>query len=227
MPGCVPSIRCSRIYRSASIPVLPVIDTPRVIPSRARFSAAQSVGAKWSDARRDVRTRFIGLDVGHRHSHIEGREGSAKRGGGLALDDRKSGRHLGQDRFEGGKDSRGRLVQCLVRRHHVEVEIGRDLERIQHLIEHAAVLRRHADFHRVSIREVAEVADQRRELDGFRPGSEDEKDSSRQGALFPGFLHVSGASYVIYTCQLPSCVLSSAQRLCLCAGGSRRILMLT
>ena len=70
-----------------------------------------------------------------------------------------------------------REVDCarrLRRLHQVQVMIGRHLERPQHLVEHGAVLRRHAQFD-LEIRSLpAEVQQHRAEFDGFGPGAQDE-----------------------------------------------------
>ena len=53
---------------------------------------------------------------------------------------------VGEHALERRQDSRGRLEQRLARQHQVEVVIGMDVERLQHLVQHRAMLRRDAHF---------------------------------------------------------------------------------
>ena len=59
--------------------------------------------------------------------------------------------------------------------HHVQVEIGRHLEGLQHLVQHAAMLRGDADLDRELAGALPHVEQHRAELDGFRARAEDEQ----------------------------------------------------
>ena len=67
------------------------------------------------------------------------------------------------------------VAERLAGAHQVEVGIGRDAEERQHLVEHLAVLRGGEDAH-VAEPFRAQAVDHRRELHGFRPRAECDRD---------------------------------------------------
>ena len=52
-----------------------------------------------------------------------------------------------QNRFQSRQNSRGGLEQCLAGQHQVQIVIRVDLESLQNLVEHLAMLRGDADLH--------------------------------------------------------------------------------
>ena len=67
------------------------------------------------------------------------------------------------------------VAAAVAGRHHVEIEIGHQAENRQHLIQHFAVLRRHANRD-VEVAVVAQLTDYAREFDGFGTRPEHEQD---------------------------------------------------
>ena len=116
-----------------------------------------------------------GLDVSHGNVLVEGRQRARQRGGGIALHQDHVGPFGRQDGLQLREDARGGLRQRLSRLHHVQVVIRRHLERRQHLVQHAAMLRRHAGLHRKLAGPLPHVQQHRAEFDRFRARAEDEK----------------------------------------------------
>jgi hypothetical protein len=81
-----------------------------------------------------------GFHVADRDALIEGCQGAAERGGGVALDEHEVGCFLAEDGFEQGQDAGGGFGQGLAGLHAIEVVIGGDAEGSEDLIEHPAVL---------------------------------------------------------------------------------------
>ena len=70
----------------------------------------------------------------------------------------------------------------LSRHHQVEVDVGREVEHLEDLVEHAAVLRGHADQALEAIGRRPEGAHHRRHLDRLRPRAEDAQDANHRVA---------------------------------------------
>ena len=62
------------------------------------------------------------------------------------------------------------MGEILVIAHHIQVEVGRNREQVQHLVQHASMLGGDADS-RLNAGGISQGLDDRRHLDGFRPGS--------------------------------------------------------
>ena len=77
-----------------------------------------------------------------------------------------------------GEDARRGLGQGLPRPHHVQVVLRLHLKGRQHLVEHAAMLPRHAGLNRELLRPAAHVEQHRTEFDRFRTRAEDEEHTS-------------------------------------------------
>ena len=86
-----------------------------------------------------------GLDVPDAHAPVEGGDGRAERRRRVPLDEQPLRGVLDEHAVEGGEGARGELVGRLVGAHEVEVHVGPDLEEVEDLVEHLAVLGRRAD----------------------------------------------------------------------------------
>jgi hypothetical protein len=79
---------------------------------------------------------------------------------------------VAQQRAELGQQVLGHAAQRLPRDEHVEVDVGHDVEELEDLVEHAAVLGGgHGD--QVEAAVVLEPSDHRGQFDGLGPGPED------------------------------------------------------
>ena len=113
-----------------------------------------------------------GLHVGHRDAQEERGQRGGEGGGGVALHHHHV-RLLGQqDRPHAGDDPAADVEQVLAGPHQVQVDIGGDAEKGQHLVEHLPVLGGDADAHPENGALAAQPGDDRGQLDGFRPGSQ-------------------------------------------------------
>ena len=86
--------------------------------------------------------------------------------------------------------------QRLARLHQIEIVVGGDGKGRQHLVQHVAVLRRDADFHREFIRLRAQPVNQRTKLDALRARSENAEDADHRRRTFTrvGRHNVSGGT---------------------------------
>lgn len=71
--------------------------------------------------------------------------------------------------------TRGNVIEVLPRHHDVEVIVGGDVEKAEHLVEHLAVLSGDAHLSDELIRAAFELIDKRRHLDGLRPRTENKQ----------------------------------------------------
>ena len=112
-----------------------------------------------------------GLYVAHGNLLVERSEGSGGGGGGVAVDQH----HIGLARLEHiahtGEHAGGDIVQVLPLFHNIEVEVGLHLEDAQHLVQHLAVLSRHAHNRLKLLRILLELLHQRAHLNRLRPRS--------------------------------------------------------
>ena len=124
---------------------------------------------------RQVAGAQSGFHVRHGNAAVERAQRAGHGGGGVALHDgevERLGRQYGVER---GEDAGGGLGQGLTGSHQVQIVIRGHFERLQHLVEHGAVLGGDADTHFQPGRG-PHVANHRAEFDGFRPRAEDEQD---------------------------------------------------
>ena len=112
----------------------------------------------------DVVGAEAGLHVAHGNLLVERSEGSGGGGGGVAVDQH----HIGLARLEHvahtGEHAGSDIVQVLSLLHNIEVEVGLHLEDAQHLVQHLAVLSRHAHNRLKLLRILLELLDQRTHL---------------------------------------------------------------
>ena len=131
-----------------------------------------------------------GLDMRHRHAAIERAQRAAKSSGGVALHHHQVRRFFRQHRVERRHNARRRFGQRLPRPHHVQIVVRSNRERLQRLIEQAAMLRRHNDASFEFVGDFQKPARHRRQLD--RLGARAQDDRNFQGMDFIG----SGSSPV-------------------------------
>ncbi len=120
-----------------------------------------------------------GFDVADGDALVEGGEGAAEGGGGIALDEDEGWLFVAEDGFEGGEDTGGGLEEGLAGEHDVEVMVWGDGEDLEDLVKEGAVLGGDADADGEEVGEAAEVEDGGAEFDGFGASAEDEKDFER------------------------------------------------
>ena len=120
-----------------------------------------------------------GLDVANRHPRVEARERRRHRRGGVALDDGEVRAHLGEHFRYPGDGASGQIRKRLTRLHQAEIDLGAQLERADHLVEHLAVLAGDAAHYRESVGFTLERLDDRRQLDRLRPRAEYDQDLPR------------------------------------------------
>ena len=89
-----------------------------------------------------------GFDMIDGNFAIVGRERAAHGGGSIALNDNPIRLYLVHHRAQPGKQGRSQRIKALIGFHDIKVMLGHDPGDIEHLIEHAPVLRGHADYGR-------------------------------------------------------------------------------
>jgi hypothetical protein len=112
----------------------------------------------------------------------EGGERRGKRGGGVALDQDHVGPHPPEQWRQPIQDARRDAGRRLARHHQVEIHVRLEVEYLEHLIEHRAMLGRDADLALELGRRRAQGADDGRHLDRLRPGAEDAEDADHRAA---------------------------------------------
>ena len=117
-----------------------------------------------------------GFNVRHRDAGVERTQSTGQRCGGVALHDSERGLHLQENLLKPGNQPRGEGGQSLARLHQIEIEIGRDSEYREHLIEHLAVLGRDADKG-IQMGLLPKNLDERAKLDRFRPRAKDHQNA--------------------------------------------------
>jgi len=110
---------------------------------------------------------------------VKGRDRGAEGRRRVALNEQPVRGVIREDAVQGLEGARGDLVGRLVGAHEVEVDVGPDLEEIEDLVEHLAVLRGRADDGLEARGLPLEAADDRGELDRLRPRSHDDQDPER------------------------------------------------
>ena len=117
-----------------------------------------------------------GFHVPDAHPVVEGQQGGGHDGGGIALHQHPVRLEVAQHGVEVGEDGGGQLRQRLVGAHQVEVDVGGDLEQVEHLVEHLAVLGGDAN-QRFDAGRVVQALYDGRHFDGFRAGAKDGEDA--------------------------------------------------
>ena len=102
---------------------------------------------------------------------IKSRHGGGHGGGGISLHQHEIRSFSVQDALQRGQNPRRGLRQRLARRHDVQIVMRPYLESFQNLVEHGAMLRRHADLYVEAI-VPGQAMVHRTEFDGLRPGTE-------------------------------------------------------
>ena len=115
-----------------------------------------------------------GLNVANRNLVVEGCEGAAERGSGIALHNYKLRFLCCEDRFKSRHDPGGRMAERLALSHDVEVVLGLNAKDGENLIEHRPVLRGHTHPD-IEFGEGLQVENDWAQLDCLRSGSEDKK----------------------------------------------------
>ncbi len=114
------------------------------------------------------------LDVPHHDTGVEAGRRGGQSGGGVAVD-KQDVRLLAANDVAHAQQHRGRDVeQVLARLHQVQVDVRRDVEGLEDLVEHFAMLRSHADERVEIVGMLAQRVVQRGHLDRFRPRAENE-----------------------------------------------------
>lgn len=127
----------------------------------------------------DVARAQARLDVADRDLQVEARQRGGEARGGVAVDEDNVGALILEDRLQLEQHVAGHVEQGLARLHDRQVVVGLDVEHPQHLLEHLAVLARHADDGLELSRPGLELVDERAHLDGLRTRTEDEHDFPR------------------------------------------------
>src|SRR5262249_30321418 len=123
---------------------------------------------------REIAGAEAGLDVADGDALVKSGERATERRSGVALDDHEGGSFLAEDGLELRQNVRRGLRERLAGLHAIEIVLGRDAKRGEHLIEHAAMLRGNAGA-RDEFAALLRVEECWREFDGFGPGAENEE----------------------------------------------------
>ncbi len=126
----------------------------------------------------DIARAQSGLDVADRHLVVERRERGREGGGGVALHEHCVRTDPLHQRSEPRQRPDGDVGQGLARLHDVEVVVGRDLEDLEDLVEHLAMLRGHGDDGLEAV-PLGEFRHDRRHLDRLGPRSKRHEHASR------------------------------------------------
>ena len=124
-----------------------------------------------------------GLDVPDGDAAVEGGDRSAHRRGRVALDEEPVGPALRQQRIERAEDPRRELARGLVVAHQVEIDVGRQVEQLEDLVEHLAMLRGRAEDDVEAVRLRAQPLNHGRHLDGLGPRPHDHDEARACHAL--------------------------------------------
>ncbi|MNG93490.1 hypothetical protein D3C79_524590 [compost metagenome] len=136
--------------------------------------ASQATVAFFGPRRIQVVGAQAGFDVGNRDLLVVGREAGRQGRRRIAVDQDHIRLELCQDRLEPLQDCRGDIGQVLTWLHDVQVIVRRDLEQLQHLVEHLAVLAGHA-YARLEAIVLSQVEGQRCHFDGLWAGTKYDK----------------------------------------------------
>ena len=123
------------------------------------------------------------LDVADLPALLEGGEARGHRRRRVALDEHPVGPLLLEDGAQAVDHGDRHVVQRLRVLHHVQVVVRLDLEQVEHLVEHLAVLAGDADPRDELVGAPLELLDHRSELDRLRARAEDRQDLDH----VPGF----------------------------------------
>ena len=124
------------------------------------------------------------LYMRHRNLLVESPDRARQRGCGVALHQDQV-RMLGlQNGLDRGQNVRREAGQRLARPHQIEIVVGRYGKGRENLVQHVAMLRRHADFHREFIWPRAQPVNQRTQLDALRARSEDAENADHRRRTF-------------------------------------------
>ena len=93
----------------------------------------------------DVARAQAGLDMVNRNLAVIGGQSARHGGGGVALHHHAIGLLLVHHPAQIGDERGGQRIEALIRAHQVKIVIGGDPGDLQHLIQHAPVLCRHAN----------------------------------------------------------------------------------
>ena len=85
-----------------------------------------------------------------------------------------SGVEVPEHRLQTRQNSRCRFEKRLTGLHNIQVEVGRDFKRLEHLIQHFPVLRGNADLDVEMGGMFSKTSNNGTELDRFRPRAEDQ-----------------------------------------------------
>ena len=132
------------------------------------------------------------LDMRDRDLAIVCRQRGAHRGGGIALHDDDIRLFRIEDLPDPGQQAGGERIERLVGLHQVEIVIGRHPGDVEHLVEHPAMLARHAHARDETLIRLQRM-DQREQLDRLGPCAEDGEDFTRGSA---GRIHARAHSAI-------------------------------
>jgi hypothetical protein len=113
-----------------------------------------------------------------RDTPIEAGERGCQHGRGVALHERQSGLHAGEQLVARAEQASRELGERLVGAHHGQVMLNAQAEQAGYLVQHFPVLAG-ADHDGVEVGSLLERPDHGRQLDGFRAGAE--KDGNASG----------------------------------------------
>ncbi len=117
-----------------------------------------------------------GFHVPNPDPPVIGCQGRRHHRGCIALHQHPIGGKFSQHRIQAGKNRRRQLRQCLVRLHQIQVKIRQDLEQVQHLVEHLAMLSRYT-YTGFDPGCFGQAAHHRRHFHRFRPGAKNRQDA--------------------------------------------------
>ncbi|MNH27409.1 hypothetical protein D3C79_875190 [compost metagenome] len=132
--------------------------------------AGQATVALFRPRRIQVVGAQASFDVGDRNLLVVGRQAGRQGRCGVAVDQYHIRLELGQYGLEPLQNGRGHVCQVLAWLHDVQVVIGRDLEQLQYLVKHLAVLASNADTGLETV-VLGKVEGQRCHFDGLWAGA--------------------------------------------------------
>ena len=132
-----------------------------------------------------------GLDVGDRDPGVKGRQRSGEGRCRVALHDDQVRPICGEATGHLLEHAAGQLGKRLIGAHQIQIDVGRDLEQGQHLVEHLPVLRGrdHGRLEELGLSSQGE--NEWHELEGFRPRAQHDRDPPAPGC---GVASVHGLS---------------------------------
>ncbi len=163
---------------------------------RREMQIAESCGERSIRFFRPGRAQIAGaqtrLHMAYRNPSVKSGQSRRQSGRRIAVNEDPIRSQLGDDTLHAFENCDRDVGQRLPGAHQIEIDVGRDRKEVQHLIQHLSMLRGHADSC-IDPGSVLQRLHQRRHLDRFGTGADDEQDGGEWFVLPGRRRHCYGA----------------------------------